>query len=96
MPARNRAHYRGSYKREAQQLRAAAYANPDTRCGRCGLTLEEHAPHRNGKPATWDAGHVLDATPGAPLQPEASTCNRSAGTIKSNQTRARTTTTRPW
>jgi hypothetical protein len=73
MPARNRSHYRGDYARRAAATRAAAYANPDTRCARCGLTLAA-VPG-----STWDAGHLHDGVPESPLRPEHSTCNRTAG-----------------
>jgi len=84
-------HYRGGYHRQAAQLRAAAYANPSTRCWRCKLTLAEHPPHRDGKPARWTAGHVIDGQPGGPLLPEASTCNYSAGGTLGNRKRPRRT-----
>lgn len=95
VPGHNRAHYSGSYEREARAVREAAYRNPDTRCRRCGRTLQQHAPHRNGTPARWDAGHVNDGQPGGPLAPEASTCNRSAGAQLGNRTR-RLSTSRRW
>lgn len=82
MSGAKRAHYRGSYQRQARAVRAQANADPTTRCGRCGLTLAEH---RDG--ATWDAGHVNDGQIGGPLQPEASTCNRSAGAALGNRRR---------
>jgi hypothetical protein len=83
------AHRRGSYQTQAAAVRARAYADETTRCQRCGLTLAEHPPHRNGTPARWDAGHPpgLDGVPGAPLAPEASTCNRSAGAALGNRRR---------
>ncbi len=87
MPARNRAHYRGAYPRQAAALRNAANANPNTRCWRCGLTLNQHAPHHNGQPPHWQAGHTTDGQPGGQLQPEASTCNTSAGATHGNTKR---------
>lgn len=80
-------HYRGAYHVTARHVRAQAYANPGTRCWRCGLTLPEHKPHRNGRPATWQAGHVNDGQVNGPLAPEASTCNTSAGAAHGNRTR---------
>ena len=81
MPAKNKRHYKGSYQQDAAQLRAMAYANPDTRCARCGLTLAD-------KPGdTWDAGHAEDGRPGGLLRPEHSSCNRSAGAIEGNRRR---------
>ena len=81
------AHYRGSYHVRSRAVRQAAYANPDTRCWRCGLTLAECRPHRNGKPARWTAGHVLDSNPNSPLLPECSPCNKSAGASYGNRLR---------
>lgn len=75
-------HHHGSYQRRALAVRRAAYANPLTRCWRCGLTLAEHQPHRNGKRARWTAGHVIDGQVGGPLAPEASTCNYTAGAVR--------------
>ena len=96
MPANNRDHYTGSYKRHAKQVRDAAYADPTTRCARCGRTLHEHPPTRTGKPPRWDAGHVIDGLPGGPLQPEVAGCNRSAGATQANTNRKPNTTTRKW
>lgn len=73
------AHYRGTYHRQAAALRKAANANPNTRCWRCGRTLAEHPPRRDGTPAKWTAGHVHDGEPGGNLQPEADVCNYAAG-----------------
>lgn len=70
-------HHRGQHPARSEQLRAAA--TPDTRCWRCGKTLDQHAPHRNGKPATWHADHVIDGDPLSPLVLSASTCNTQAG-----------------
>lgn len=97
MPAKNRAHYQGSYDRQAKAVRDAANADPSTTCWRCGRTLIEHEPHKNGKPATWDAGHIHDGQAGGPLAAEASTCNRQAGAEMGHARRRMTlTTTRRW
>ena len=72
-------HRRGSYQRDAAIVRARAYANPDTRCWRCGKTLAEHPRHKTGRAPTWQAGHVDDGVPGSELRPEVSTCNVTAG-----------------
>jgi hypothetical protein len=82
-------HHSGSYSRRAAAVRAYANANPDTRCWRCGRTLQQHPPHRNGRPPTWHAGHVIDGQIGGLLKPEASTCNKSAGASYGNRTRRR-------
>lgn len=80
-------HHGGDYARRARAVREAAYASLGTRCWRCGLTLAEHAAHKTGKPATWQAGHVIDSDPRSPLLPEASTCNASAGATMGNHLR---------
>ena len=89
------AHYRGSYHVRARNIRAAANANPNTRCWRCGRTLAQHPPHHNGNPAKWTAGHLRDGDPTSPLAPEASTCNYSAGAQRINGT-ANVEPTRRW
>jgi hypothetical protein len=67
-----------------------AYADPNTVCGRCGLTLAD-------KPGdTWDAGHVNSGQVGGPLRPEHSSCNRSAGATEGNRRRIGLTPTRDW
>jgi hypothetical protein len=90
MPAKARAHRRGSYQRDAARVRAAAYADRSTVCRRCGLTLAD-------KPGdTWDAGHIHDGVPGSPLAPEHSSCNRSAGATAGNRRRLGLRPTRDW
>jgi len=89
-------HRTGSYFRRAMKLRAAANANPNTTCWRCGRTLAEHPPHKTGKPAIWTAGHVRDGDPTSPLMPEASTCNYTAGTILRNQRHTTPPPSRRW
>jgi hypothetical protein len=71
MPAKDRAHYGGSYHRRAAAVRAAAIADPNTRCWRCnGLA-------RAGDP--WQAGHVIDHDVSSPLLAEHRSCNARAG-----------------
>lgn len=92
MPAKNRQHYTGSYAARAKAVRAAAYADPNTQCWRCGRTLKAHGPT-----VKWDAGHIRDGDPTSPLAPEASSCNRSAGATAGNLRRTATiATTREW
>jgi hypothetical protein len=71
VPGHNRAHYRGSYDRRARALVAAANADSETVCWRCGRKA------RSGDP--WQAGHVRDGDPTSPLRPEHRSCNASAG-----------------
>ena len=94
----NRAHHSGRYHAQAKAVRAAANADPTTRCWACGRTLAEHPPHRNGSPARWTAGHVNDGQVGGPLLPEASTCNFSRGARMGNARRrmANLNTSREW
>ena len=72
MPGHNRSHYRGDYARRAAAVRGRAYADPTTRCWRCGLTLAEHG-------RKWQAGHLNDGQIGGPLAAECEGCNTSAG-----------------
>jgi hypothetical protein len=90
MPAANRSHYSRSYARRAATVRAQAYADPTTRCRRCGKTLAE-VPG-----STWDAGHVIDGQIDGPLAPEHAGCNRSAGARLGNQRRKGLRTSRRW
>lgn len=91
MPGRNRSHYSGDYVRRARAVRLAAYADPNCRCWRCGLTLDQHKAG-----TTWDAGHVRDGDLLSPLLPEASSCNRSAGAAAGNRRRRGLETSRQW
>lgn len=89
-------HHAGSHPRRARKLCEAAKANPNTVCWRCGRTLAAHPPHRNGKPAYWTAGHLIDGLKDGPLAPEASTCNYRAGAILRNQKHATPRPSRTW
>ena len=93
-------HQRRAYVLGSAQVRAAALNDPRSICWRCGLTLQEHMPHRNGKPAFWTAGHTIDGADSQPwlhprVQPpdgpwlaaEASTCNFAAGAVAGNAAR---------
>lgn len=72
-------HHRGTHQTTAKRITDQANANPSTVCWRCGLRLDQHQPHRNGRPAYWTAGHLHDGQIDGPMAPEASTCNYSAG-----------------
>ena len=76
----------GTYPARAKALREAAYADPTTRCWRCKRMIHE-IRHRNGKPAHWTAGHLIDSDPTSPLLPECSPCNKSAGARYGNRLR---------
>lgn len=81
-------HRQGNYHTESRRIRRAAEADPSTQCWRCGLTLQEHAPHANGKPPQWQAGHLVDGQAGGPMLPEASTCNSSDGGKRGSRIRS--------
>lgn len=102
------AHHRGNYHTQSKLVTRTAKATPHALCWRCGQTLQGHAPHANGKPPHWTAGHTIDGSttyqpwldvtiippPGDWLAPESSTCNYSAGPRPTNPTRI--VTTRTW
>ncbi|MEJ7719808.1 MAG: hypothetical protein WKF58_04925 [Ilumatobacteraceae bacterium] len=91
-------HHRGTHQVRARRLVAAAKADPTTKCWRCGLTLAEHRLHKNGKPAFWTAGHLVDGEIDGVLMPEASRCNYEAGAAAGNRRRRqpRNPTSRKW
>lgn len=64
-------HHRGTFPARAAKVRAAADADPLTRCWRCG------EGKRPGDP--WQAGHVFDGDPSSPLLAEHRSCNTRAG-----------------
>jgi hypothetical protein len=43
-------------------VRAYAKADANAVCWRCGRTLPEHPPHKNGSPPHWQAGHTVDGS----------------------------------
>lgn len=105
------AHHRGTHQANARKLVTAGNATPGAVCWRCGLTLHQHAPHKNGRRARWTAGHTIDGSltaamwenitfrppPGDWLALEASTCNFSAGAaLSSADPTPRIVTTRQW
>jgi len=96
MAKRQAPHHRGAYAVAARALRQMAYADPTTECWRCGRTLDQHEPHKDGKPARWTAGHITDGEVGGALAPEASTCNYSAGASYGNAKRGTFTRSRQW
>lgn len=76
---RPRPHHQGTYPARAQAVRDQAYADPTTRCWRCGHTLAEAQAKHPTKRVRWTAGHTIDGDSTAPLAPEHSTCNYAAG-----------------
>jgi hypothetical protein len=82
---KRRPHDSPDYRRRRDALMRTA--TPFTKCIRCGRRLQDHPPHRNGRPATWHAGHVIDGDNRGALALEASTCNTAAGGALGNQRR---------
>jgi len=83
-------HHRGpGYTRRARNVRLSAYADPTTRCWRCGRTRAEH-----GQP--WQAGHLIDGQIGGELRAECRECNARAGRELGMRRRVRLTTSRKW
>jgi hypothetical protein len=95
-PKRKAEHHRGTFHVRSRALVAAAYQNPHQTCWRCGHRLQDCRPHRNGKPAKWTAGHLIDGQVDGPLAPECSPCAASSGARLANlRAKARRTPTRP-
>jgi hypothetical protein len=70
-------HRTPDYVRRAAHIRAHAITHPNTRCWRCGHTIDEI---RQAHPrARWQAGHLRDGDPTSPLAPECSVCNQRNG-----------------
>ncbi len=71
-------HNTPAHRQARARIIPPAYADPTTRCWRCGRTLAEV---REVKPdATWDCGHL----PGGGWAAECSPCNRGAGARERN------------
>lgn len=87
-------HHRGAYGRTARAVTQSAYASPQTRCWRCGLTLADYAKQHGTRAARWTAGHVRDGEVGGPLAPEHARCNFRAGASMGN--RKRNPTSEDW
>ena len=62
MPKVKGAHHRGTYHVDSRKVREAANRNPNTRCWRCGLTLDQ-ARTKWGPHVHWQAGHVRTGDP---------------------------------
>ena len=86
------AHYRGPFHVQAMKVRDAANSDPTQRCWRCRQPIATCGPyrngrHKNGKPAHWTAGHVIDGQTGGQLLPECSPCATSSGATYGNALR---------
>lgn len=68
-----------SYRKRRKALMATVTAA--TRCAApgCGKLLSEHAPHKSGRPATWQCAHTVPGRNDAPLAIWASVCNLREG-----------------
>ncbi len=64
-----------SYQVRAKKIRDAAYADPSTRCWRCGRTLAEVQAANPDRRIVWHAGHVVTGDRYSPLLAEDSLCN---------------------
>lgn len=84
---RRAAHHGREHEVRAKRVCEAAYANPATRCWRCGLTLAEVRAKFPKRRVTWDAGHTIDGDRFCPLLAECSPCNRAAGELLSRTRR---------
>lgn len=79
--------HQGAHQRKAAAVCAAAYADANTRCWRCGHTLAEI---RSRKPkAIWTGGHLIDSDPDSPYLAECSPCNFGNGAAMGNRRRGR-------
>jgi len=87
MPAHDQSHYRGSFGARSRAVRAAANADPSTRCRRCGLTMAEFVARFPDRKAAWQAGHTVDGHQLSALSPEHAWCNASDGARKRNRVR---------
>ncbi len=73
------------YRKLAPLVRAAANADPSTRCRRCGLTLVER--RRTHPRDVWQCGHP-DRPGDVGYAPECRSCNTSAGATDGNKRRS--------
>lgn len=87
MYVRDRSHYRGTYHCMSKRVRQAAYADPTTRCRRCGNTYAKAVQLWGVKAAAWQAGHVIDGHRRSALAPEHARCNMVAGAKLGNARR---------
>lgn len=62
-----------SHQLRAGPIRQRAYADPSTRCWRCGLTLAQVQAANPGRKVVWHAGHTGGRHD--PLLAECSLCN---------------------
>lgn len=72
----------GTDHRRAARIREQAYADPATRCWRCGRTRAEHG-------RAWHAGHVRSGDPRSPVLPECAECNLRDAALTTNLLRRR-------
>ena len=77
-----------AHDKRSRVIRARAYADPATRCWRCGLTLAEVRAANPDRKVVWHAGHT--GGPFEPVMAECSLCNwrDSAQTTTAKRARA--------
>ena len=86
MPAKDRSKYGHKHDQASRALRAAWYANPNTRCVFCALTYAEGVEVYGETRAAWEADHPQGRTD-LPLRPAHRTCNRADGADRGNRMR---------
>jgi hypothetical protein len=84
--------YDGPYQRRRRLLIAQANSNLTSKCWQCKQPLATCGPnrtgkHKNGSPAKWTAGHVIDGDRTSPLALECSPCNYTRGAADGNRRR---------
>lgn len=75
-------HHRGRHQARAKAVTDAAYANPDTRCWRCGGRLFDR---KRGD--RWEAGHLIGGQVDGELRAEHRSCNRADAARRTNAKR---------
>lgn len=73
------AHHKGTFHVRSKRIRDAAYADPETRCWRCGFTLAERQAQFPLRDVVWTAGHLNDSEVEGELAAEDSVCNFGQG-----------------
>lgn len=86
----NGPHHRGTFPKASAWIRAQAYANPNTRCWRCFLTLPE-AKAKWGQQVKWTAGHLIAGQVDGELAAECSHCNFGDSARRLNASRTNRT-----
>ena len=88
MSTNRRHHTHPHFVRTGRALRAAANADPSTRCITCGGTHAEGVARWGERGAAWQAGHVNDGEVAGVLGPEHAFCNTSTGSLVGHRRRS--------